>query len=218
LQSVGSQIPRHKRLAGNFFVPSRAVSRTRPIWRGSVTTNGMRTCAGRKRWAKSSIRRLLYGRQFAEIARLATSIESRTNLLFSFEKMALRDAVRSPAGAKAFANALFDLLYGSDPLDVRFDRWIAAAEGLSRRQTRVLTWPLRVRLYRSAKDALLLQADGNARGGTPARRRTAVCIPAVVATLSQPADIGPESPERYQRHAAARHDRHAVVSLGPGFG
>jgi len=91
---------------------------------------------------ESSIHRLLDGRRFAEIARLATSIESRTNLLFSFEKMALRDAVRSPAGAKAFANALFDLLHGSDPLDVRFDRWIAAVAGLPRRQTRVLTWPL----------------------------------------------------------------------------
>ena len=83
---------------------------------------------------ESSFRRLLYDRRFAEIARVATSIESRTNLLFSFEKMALRDAVRSPAGAKAFANALFDLLHGSDPLDVRFDRWIAAVEGLPRRQ------------------------------------------------------------------------------------
>ena len=91
---------------------------------------------------ESSLRRLLYGRQFAEIARLATSIESRTNLLFSFEKMALRDAVRSPAGARAFSNALFDLLHGGDPLDVRFDRWIGAVDGLPRRQTRVLTWPL----------------------------------------------------------------------------
>jgi hypothetical protein len=91
---------------------------------------------------ESSFRRLLYGRQFAEIARLATSIESRTNLLFSFEKMALRDAVRSPAGAQAFSNALFDLLHGGEPLDVRFDRWIGAVDGLPRRQTRVLTWPL----------------------------------------------------------------------------
>ena len=37
--------------------------------------------------------------------RLASSIESRTNLLFSFEKMALRDAIRSVPGAKAFACA-----------------------------------------------------------------------------------------------------------------
>jgi hypothetical protein len=97
-------------------------------------------------WQKAlgeiSFRRLLVRRQFAEVAALATGIESRTNLLFSFEKMALRDAVRSPAGAQAFATALFDFLHGSDPLDVRFSNWVAAVEALPRRQTRVLTWPL----------------------------------------------------------------------------
>jgi hypothetical protein len=54
----------------------------------------------REALGESSFRRLLYDRRFAEITRLATSIESRTNLLFSFEKMALRDAVRSPAAQK----------------------------------------------------------------------------------------------------------------------
>jgi len=34
-------------------------------------------------------------------------------LLFSFEKMALRDAVKSPAGAGAFARGLYDLLHGA---------------------------------------------------------------------------------------------------------
>ena len=92
--------------------------------------------------SESAFSRLLDDRQFAEIARLATNIESRTNLLFSFEKMALRDAVRSPAGAQAFATALFDLLHGAEPLDIRFSSWIAAVAGLPRRQTRVLTWPL----------------------------------------------------------------------------
>ena len=86
-------------------------------------------------WQKAlgeiSFRRLLVRRQFAEVAALATGIESRTNLLFSFEKMALRDAVRSPAGAQAFATALFDFLHGSDPLDVRFSNWVAAVEALS---------------------------------------------------------------------------------------
>lgn len=56
--------------------------------------------------------------------------------------MALRDAVRTPAGAQAFATALFDLLHGADSLDVRFESWTAAVEKLPRRQTRVLTWPL----------------------------------------------------------------------------
>ena len=45
----------------------------------------------------------------AEIAAEAIRIESRTNLLFSFEKMALRDAVRSIQGAKAFSLALYVL-------------------------------------------------------------------------------------------------------------
>lgn len=92
--------------------------------------------------SETSFRRLVEGRQFAEIAKRATSIESRTNLLFSFEKMALRDAVRTPVGAQSFATALFDLLHGADPLEVRFESWIAAVEKLPRRQTRVLTWPL----------------------------------------------------------------------------
>ena len=46
---------------------------------------------------------LLRAKQFSEIASRAVKIESRTNLLFSFEKMALRDAVKSSSGAELFA-------------------------------------------------------------------------------------------------------------------
>ena len=92
--------------------------------------------------SEASFRRLLDQKQFERIASLAIGIESRTNLLFSFEKMALRDAVRLPAGAEAFATALFNLLHGPDALELRFSSWIAAVAGLPRRQTRVLTWPL----------------------------------------------------------------------------
>ena len=65
-------------------------------------------------------RALIKERKFAEIAATAIRIESRTNLLFSFEKMALRDAVSSPAGAKAFALELYDLLHGADAWSMRF--------------------------------------------------------------------------------------------------
>ena len=85
---------------------------------------------------------LLKARQFAEIAATAVRIESRTNLLFSFEKMALRDAVRTPAGARLFAQGLFDFLYGDDAEKKRFERWCDVVESLPRKQTRVLTWPL----------------------------------------------------------------------------
>lgn len=78
----------------------------------------------------------------AEAAARAVRLESRTNLLFSFEKMALRDAVKKPAGAKAFATGLYDFLYGAGDDQARFERWCEVVAHLPRRQTRVLTWPL----------------------------------------------------------------------------
>jgi hypothetical protein len=99
-----------------------------------------------RRWLAELDRRthreLLRAGDFAEVAARAVKIESRTNLLFSFEKMALRDAVREPRGAEAFARGLYDLLHGRGELPRRFERWVEAVAGLPRRQTRVLTWPL----------------------------------------------------------------------------
>ena len=99
-----------------------------------------------RRWqealAPAAFEALLRQDQHATIARLATSIESRTNLLFSFEKMALRDALRPPAGARAFAEGLFALLHGDGPLEARFEAWRDVVANLPRRQTRVLTWPV----------------------------------------------------------------------------
>jgi hypothetical protein len=99
-----------------------------------------------RRWEASlspeTFRSLLQQERYAEVAATAVTIESRTNLLFSFEKMALRDAVRSDAGARIFARALYDLLHSPGGLDVKFANWIEAIAALPRRQTRVLTWPL----------------------------------------------------------------------------
>ena len=80
--------------------------------------------------------------RYQTMAAMAVRIESRTNLLFSFEKMALRDATKSAAGAKVFAVALYELLHGTGPLEQRFSAWVEAVASLPRRQTRVLTWPL----------------------------------------------------------------------------
>ena len=77
-----------------------------------------------------------------EVAARASRIEGRTNLLFSFEKMALRDAVRTPAGAHRFANGLYAFLHDGGNTERGFERWCAVLEALPRKQTRVLTWPL----------------------------------------------------------------------------
>jgi hypothetical protein len=92
--------------------------------------------------SKAKFSDLLAAERYVEIAATAVRIESRTNLLFSFEKMALRDAVKTRPAAKIFATALYELLYGAQTLEARFDAWIDALDRLPRRQTRVLTWPL----------------------------------------------------------------------------
>ena len=99
-----------------------------------------------ERWeaelAPHTLDRLIATGNAAEAARRAVSIESRTNLLFSFEKMALRDAVRTRRGAETFARGLRDFVYGRGATKPRFERWCEAVTRLPRRQTRVLTWPI----------------------------------------------------------------------------
>jgi hypothetical protein len=91
---------------------------------------------------RDRFRSLLKEGLYSEIAATAVRIESRTNLLFSFEKMALRDAVKSKTGSKLFATSLFEFLHGRGSLQNRFERWRDAAAKLPRKQTRVLTWPI----------------------------------------------------------------------------
>ena len=91
---------------------------------------------------RDAFRAMLRERAFEEAAARAVRIESRTNLLFSFEKMALRDAVKRPAGARLFAEGLYEFLHGRGDVRQRFERWVEAVGELPRRQTRVLTWPV----------------------------------------------------------------------------
>jgi hypothetical protein len=85
---------------------------------------------------------LLKKGEYQKIALTAVQVESRTNLLFSFEKMALRDAIRSKEGAKLFAEGLYDYIYGAGTLQQQFEQFVQVVGMLPRKQTRVLTWPL----------------------------------------------------------------------------
>jgi hypothetical protein len=83
---------------------------------------------------------LLRQRRYDEIAGRALRIEGRTNLIFSFEKMALRDGVKG-TGAATFAKGLYAFLHSEGPSERRFETWITALDALPRKQTRVVTWP-----------------------------------------------------------------------------
>ena len=91
---------------------------------------------------RSAYRSLCQKGTLTEIATRAIRIESRTNLLFSFEKMALRDAVKSAAGARAFVTGLYAFLYGVGSPAHKFEAWCAVIAGLPRKGTGVLTWPV----------------------------------------------------------------------------
>ena len=101
-----------------------------------------------QRWRESldrpTFRALLRERRFAEIAARALRVEqrSRHSMIFSFEKMALRDALKPAEGARAFAEGLYDFLHGSAGVERRFEQWVETVGALPRRQTRVLTWPV----------------------------------------------------------------------------
>jgi hypothetical protein len=101
-----------------------------------------------ERWeaalGKSEFRRLARAGEFTEIAARAVRVEQKTrhSMLFSFEKMALRDALKTEAGARTFAEGLYELLHGGASVERRFKSWVEAVERLPRRQTRVLTWPM----------------------------------------------------------------------------
>jgi hypothetical protein len=101
-----------------------------------------------QRWEEAlnrkEFRRLLENAEYGEIAQRAVRTEqrSRHSMIFSFEKMALRDAVKSAAGARAFATGLYTFLHGRGSDEARFTAWCETVAALPRKQTRVLTWPL----------------------------------------------------------------------------
>ena len=101
-----------------------------------------------ERWeealGRAEFRRLLAAGEFAEVAARAVRVEqrSRHSMIFSFEKMALRDAIKTDAGARLFAEGLYELLHGGGGAQRRFERWVETVDALPRKQTRVLTWPL----------------------------------------------------------------------------
>jgi hypothetical protein len=56
--------------------------------------------------------------------------------------MALRDAVKPAEGAKAFAEGLYQYVYGKNSFQKRFENFSEVLDSLPRKQTRVRTWPL----------------------------------------------------------------------------
>lgn len=91
---------------------------------------------------KEPFTELLLHKNYKEIARLSLYIEGKTNLLFSFEKMAIRDSLKTGPALKHFSESLYNLIYGQENSNLRFNNFVETLALLPRKQTRVLSWPL----------------------------------------------------------------------------
>ncbi len=96
----------------------------------------------KKQLNRTVFKQLLAEGRFSEIAKRAIDLESKTNLLFSFEKMALRDAVKPPGAAQIFAEGLFAYIYGDGTLKEKFELFRDTLTRLPRRKAKLHTWPI----------------------------------------------------------------------------
>ncbi|MEI8197451.1 MAG: hypothetical protein WCI73_16265 [Phycisphaerae bacterium] len=96
-------------------------------------------------WVKTldqkAFAQLLADKEYEEIVGRALKVGGKTDLLFKQEKMALHDAVQEPEAAEKFARGLFDLIYGTDGFEGRFNRFTEVLDALPQGQTGVANWP-----------------------------------------------------------------------------
>ncbi len=64
------------------------------------------------------------------------------NLPATFEKMALRAALKDNDGAGRFAEGLYELLYGNGHLKPRFESFVQVLGDLPRKGTSPVKWPI----------------------------------------------------------------------------
>ncbi len=86
--------------------------------------------------------RLIAEGNYEEAVQRAKKVESGVNLLHpQFERAALWGAVREPQAAEAFSRGLFDIIYGDDAFEVRFDRHATMLAQLPQAKSSILKWP-----------------------------------------------------------------------------
>jgi hypothetical protein len=84
---------------------------------------------------KQAFEKLLDQRDWTEITQRTLRVEGKTNLLASFEKAALREAVDLSDDAARFSEGLYDLIYGEDNFEHRFGKFAETLDRLPQPKT-----------------------------------------------------------------------------------
>jgi hypothetical protein len=91
---------------------------------------------------RTMFKQLLSKEKFGVINERALNLESGTKLLFPLEKIALRDALKTPEAARIFAEGLYEYTYGDGTKRENFENFRHALSKLPSLKTRVHTWPV----------------------------------------------------------------------------
>jgi len=92
--------------------------------------------------SKQELDSLLKRGGYEEIAHRAKHVINMVNLLGSFEVMALNDVLKSPKTQQQFAEALFNLLHGDGPFELRFTGFADMLAALPQKKSPVLKWSI----------------------------------------------------------------------------
>jgi hypothetical protein len=139
-ESIGHKSLREKCIAnflhyfpGGFNDPKYIETERKEIWKAYLLWQ--------KTLSRTQFTDLLNKGQYVQIASDAVRIASKPDLLTSFEKKVLRDAVKSEGGSRIFAIGLYNYLYGQGSPSHHFNTLTRVLETLPHKQVSVLTWP-----------------------------------------------------------------------------
>ena len=89
---------------------------------------------------KHAFESLLRDGHYTEVCGFAKRVLQATNLVFQIGKAKFADALENPANQERFANALFDLLYGSGEMEERFTSFCDLLSELGANQWTIATY------------------------------------------------------------------------------
>jgi len=83
---------------------------------------------------------LLVEQNYDEIVRRALQVVNKTNLIFPNEKMSLKDGLKTSAHTEFFPQRLFNLLYGEDDFQKRFEGFAKCLEEIDAAYWTIMTY------------------------------------------------------------------------------
>jgi hypothetical protein len=94
---------------------------------------------------------LLSEDKYEEIRVRLIRVYGNLNLLSQFEVMALSDSLKDPKGARSLSHGIFDLIYGEESAETRFNRFTSVLDAAPQKKAKLSKWPIHTVFHFLAK-------------------------------------------------------------------